>query len=596
MAPLSRSHGLLFVVALAACRPPDTSARGFDSTQVAVFRDPVVRLGPFAADGKSVYRTRVLPDVAVPDNVKPPFDLTRMDLQTGVESLMAPAVLAFATVPLALSTSTPHDQSLALLRFGSAAEVPVALLPELLPPLVLTFLDEVTGSQLDIAGVDSKNVHLGATRSDPILVNKQGANGVLTPWSGTPEGLMPLPGGVNPVGRDRSGVVALTNSPAGGTQQLSRFPFDGSPPVVLAAGMSTDSTVVNGDEPASRRLILPSSGVVARLSCPPKVSTDPPAACLLFYDRVSSDMSSAGFVRLVDEKVGEFQLPGNLLGHVGDVARVAPDGHAMFWPALSSTKQMRLFTWKAGEPAAATCVAGQAPATSTFTMNAWRPGRPQFAVIAQPSSQSELAPATWTALAGTASVECHVIATGNNLIKQLVYAPDGSRFAFLEVDPLGASKVYVADAEAPIPQVVAEGQTFVFLEFHDARHLLLARTTTDGYALSWLDVSKVPAQNHPIADSVVWDARTSWAWLNARTLVLADVTSLEDSSFSIHVVDIESGAQRLVSRGVVDLSMSWTKRPDDATELAVAYVVRGRDESEQDGLWLAHIGLSEFPP
>jgi hypothetical protein len=47
---------------------------------------------------------------------------------------------------------------------------------------------------------------------------------------------------------------------------------------------------------------------------------------------------------------------------------------------------------------------------------------------------------------------------------------------------------------------------------------------------------------------------------------------------------------------VVDFRMPWVTPPPGATALTVAYIVRSRTSSSQDGLWVAHLPLSDFPP
>jgi len=71
---------------------------------------------------------------------------------------------------------------------------------------------------------------------------------------------------------------------------------------------------------------------------------------------------------------------------------------------------------------------------------------------------------------------------------------------------------------------------------------------------------------------------------------------MQDGSYSLDVIDLETGAQKLVSRGVVDFRVPWSSPPDGATTLTVAYIVRSRAASSQDGLWVAHLPLGDFPP
>ena len=92
-------------------------------------------------------------------------------------------------------------------------------------------------------------------------------------------------------------------------------------------------------------------------------------------------------------------------------------------------------------------------------------------------------------------------------------------------------------------------------------------------------------------------------------MLLADADSTQDGSYSLDVVDLESGARKLVSRGVraltplpggqpppIDFRTPWSSPPEGASTLTVAYIVRSRAASSQDGLWVAHLPLSDFPP
>jgi hypothetical protein len=614
----ARARAVAFGIALlgsGACRPPDTSVRGFDSHQIVAVRDDTVRLASFALGNSSVYRARTIPDVAVPDGVTSPYDLSRFDLETGFETLIASAVLSTQKLPARSPMRSGDGRSLALVHFATDADVPSALVPSMLPPLFLTFLDEATNTAVEVVGVDAQNIQLGATRADPIVVGRLAPDRSTVWWFGAPETLMPLPSRINQlVGRDATGVIARTSSPdSNNTQRFARFPFDGSPAVTIVPGPLAGHIVVGADDVAvsTPAPIVPNGGVTPRLICPsvpsstststsssaPSGSSDPSPPCLLFYDRLWPDMTVRGFARLLDD-TPEFQLPGTLPGHIADVVQVAPDGLGALWPAVSSMKQTRVFAWSAGTDQAASCVVALSPGVATFRQNAWRPGTRQFVAIAQPSSQSKVAPGTWTAIAGTAGSECHEIATGDNLIKQIAYSPLGTRLAFLESDPMNMSKLYVAEADSPAPRLIAEGPSFSAIDFHDEEHLLLWRWSLDGYSVSWLDPASrsSPSIDHPIADGAVWEARASWAWLNADTVLVADSASSADGSCSLHVVDIATGETRLLSRGVVDFAVPWTKRPADATELLVAYVVRSRLPSAQDGVWSARIPLADSPP
>jgi hypothetical protein len=231
-----------------------------------------------------------------------------------------------------------------------------------------------------------------------------------------------------------------------------------------------------------------------------------------------------------------------------------------------------------------------------FSQTAWQPGTGQFANIVQSPMQSVSSPGTWSLLEGTAGAPCHVVTSGPNLVDQVIYSPDGARLALLENDSEDRSTIYLASSDGSAPVVALTGDYFFYLEYHDASHLLLWHTNTDGYSVSWLDVSATPVTEHPITDRARWDAHTSWAWLTPQWVLLADADLQQDGSYSLHVVNIDSGEKLLVSQGVIDFRVSWNSPPEGATELVVTYIVRSRTASSQDGVWTARVPLAQLQP
>ena len=99
-----------------------------------------------------------------------------------------------------------------------------------------------------------------------------------------------------------------------------------------------------------------------------------------------------------------------------------------------------------------------------------------------------------------------------------------------------------------------------------------------------------------MADRVQFSSFNSWVWINPRWLLLGDSYSAADDTFTLAVVDAETGDERIVSTAVTEFRVPWTTAPPDATELPVVYIVRGRSASAQDGVWLARLPLADFPP
>lgn len=607
--PVLTKRGLLAVIVgcglvsgLQGCTLPDTSQRGFGSEQIMRVRDSTLGLRSFFVDTDAIYLARAIPGLIAPSGSSQPYDRSLLNLNTGLELPIAVGVMSAVLLP----AKQGDGRTLVMAHFASDADIPPDLALPSLPPATLTFLDEVNDTSLDIANVMIQYIpllgaSLGATRSDAILVGrpaKDGTAGKYTPWAGQPEAIAPLPDSVRRVvGRDHLGFVALT-APTGDTQSLTRFPFDGSAPLELVPsllGAHITVTADDGSTPNAGPAKLSPTNAQPAIYCPDVAGTLPPPACLLFYNRVFADGSNGGFMRFLDD-TREAQLPGSLGEQLLDVLQLAPGGADSFWTTALSPLQRRMYTWHVGAEHAASCVVPVDGGTSDLGVTAWAPNAGRFASVAQSSSQTAASPGQWRLIEGTAGTECHLVATGTNLIRQALFSPAGDRLAMLEVAPGGASTLYVADPDGGAPQVSLAGAYFFNIEFHDERHLLLWHSNTDGYTLSWLDLSTIPATEHPIADRVRWDTRGSWAWLSPTWVLLADADLEQDGSYSLNVVNIDTGEVRLVSRGVVDFRASWATPPADATELVVAYTVRGRTASSQDGIWAAHIPLADFLP
>ena len=600
-----RAKGWLPVTAMIAgwgtvwgCSIPDTSQRGFGSKQVLKIREDGLGLRSFSYDLSAIYVAHAISGVTASNGVSAPYDRTLLDLTTGAERPISPGVLEADLLP----TVTGTGRSLVLQHFASDAIIPPTLTSSALPFVTLTFLDEVAGTTVDVANVHALGVSLGSTRSDAILVGRPAEDGSMDvhPWYGPPEALVRMPDTVNFVaGRDHQGFLALTANPGDANQAVTRFPFDTSSAqgVPVSPGSLDTWTTVLGDADASASTppaTLPLNDVTPAIYCPPASAAPPVQGCLLFYDRNFSDGTSSGFVRFLDGTT-EMRLKGQSTSHLADTMSLSPTGQDMYWlQSEGAGAQTRIYGWHIGDGTAASCVIPHTADRRNLAQSAWQPGAGRFAVVAQSNSQSSTMPAAWALVEGTAGGGCQMVMTGNNLISQLQFSPSGRQLALLESDPAGNSTVYLGAPDGTPPVAASTGSYYFNIGYLDERHLLLWHSNTDGYSVSWLDASSVPAMEHAIADRVRWDARGSWVWLSSKWVLLADADLQQDGSYSLDVVNIETGEERLVSRGVVDFRVPWNTPPAGATELVVAYTVRSRAESTQDGIWVAHLPLSDF--
>lgn len=578
---------------VSGCSIPDTSQRGFGSRQVVHLREDGLGLRSFSFDLSAIYLAHAIPGIMTSNGVSAPYDRTLLDLTTGTERPISPAVLQADLLP----SGDGKGRSLVLQHFADDASVPATLSGSSLPFLTLTFLDEVTGTSVDVPSVRALDVSLGPTRADPILVGQQDSNGTSRPSYGPPENVIPMEGAHFVVGRDHQGFIALVDG-QDSHQAFSRFPLVNTlPSMVISPGVLTPQEVVGADgaaPAAAQPASLPGNEVAPAMFCPPVSAAGPVPSCLLFYDRDLVDGSSVGFVRFLDG-AREMQLPGQSMDHLSDRLSLSPTGQDVYWLQTENAgAQTRIFTWHVGDAGAASCTLPRTADRRDFSQTAWQPGTGRFAAIAQSSSQATSAPASWALLEGTGGLGCQLVASGSNLIKQLQFSPSGAQFAMLESDPANQSTIYLGAANGTPPVIASTGSYYFSIGYLDERHLLLWHSNTDGYTLSWLDTAAIPAMEHTIADRVRWDFRGSWAWLTPKWVLLADADLQQDASFSLDVVNIETGEERLVSRGVIDFRVPWSTPPDGATDLEVVYTVRSRTASSQDGVWVAHLPLSQF--
>jgi hypothetical protein len=201
-------------------------------------------------------------------------------------------------------------------------------------------------------------------------------------------------------------------------------------------------------------------------------------------------------------------------------------------------------------------------------------------IVSGPATASEIR--TWD----LASAECPVVATAVNQ-PAMVLSPDGSRWAWLETDTATGSKITLADENLANQRVIAQGTYFQQIGFLDNDRMLVWRTSLDGFGYSWIDTSLENPVEHALAEQVFFISSR----LDAHQILIGHRYNDQDQNGDLSLIDMDTGAERLVSHGVTSVGLRFEDSTDGGKTrvLDVAFVVKGRYASDQDGLWLAKI-------
>lgn len=307
---------------------------------------------------------------------------------------------------------------------------------------------------------------------------------------------------------------------------------------------------------------------------------DPPCAetgrapCAILYTRIDPSLTSPGRRRPYAHDVAtgqEMALPGA----DPDKFIISPDRHRVAWMTSDSGQ----FRDPAGEDdihvhdfCAGTDGMCRMPRPSRLL---WRgDGR----VLTAPVDEHDLGLIDVDQLDGGS---CGVL--GRNTIFQNVgrylYAPAGDRLAWTglnyTIDPI-TETLWIGDADGNQPRMLAEGP-FLSLAFApDGQRIFISRVAGDQFSLGWVSTVEEPALEHVVAV-----AYGGAATRGNRRLLLIDRWNAQDSSGTLALLDLESGARQDLAQAVTDFAVDGSV--DGAARLA--YAVRGRFASGQDGLW-----------
>jgi hypothetical protein len=161
------------------------------------------------------------------------------------------------------------------------------------------------------------------------------------------------------------------------------------------------------------------------------------------------------------------------------------------------------------------------------------------------------------------------------------FSPAGA-LAWL-VDVSEGSALWTAAGDGSAAREIGRGpiQTAPWSPYFFAASELEMRIARD---LVWIDVNDAPVKMHYIAQDVFirpldYD----------RQVLIGYDWSDQDGTGTLGLVDRDTGAKRLISSQVVTYDAARPASADSPVQNYIVYLVRGRNPSSQDGLWIATI-------
>lgn len=185
---------------------------------------------------------------------------------------------------------------------------------------------------------------------------------------------------------------------------------------------------------------------------------------------------------------------------------------------------------------------------------------------------------------------CTVLADAD--VTAFGFSPDGTATTWLVQPLVGDATLWTGGPDGSAPRVIGAGAIAgpPKQPFFVGRSNLLLYLLKD---LAWIDVHDDPVRLHYVAERVFGDPfgfGTDW-------LITGYDHSSQDGNGTLGLVQFRTGAKRPISREVVSYGITYQAQVIDLSgdySLRVVYIVRGRNPSAQDGIWVATINSTDL--
>jgi hypothetical protein len=256
-------------------------------------------------------------------------------------------------------------------------------------------------------------------------------------------------------------------------------------------------------------------------------------------------------------------------------------GFGAAW-AASSGGQNVVRAWNPTQRQLVTC---SAPATSPLSVT-WQPAPDRLVIGPQTAAIASLATGPLLLLAA-GDTPCTLLADKDAYDIDL--SPDNSTLTWLvSPNPLGNSELWTAAIDGSAVRKLGTG-AIGWSTFISNREVELSLDSD----LAWLTLDDDPPRLHYIAEGVFGQLPVplgdgSW-WLVGYDY------SEQDATGTLGIVQRDTGQKRAISGSVVWHQLLFTPLPDmGSDDTRVVYLVRGRNPSAQDGIWMATVTADEL--
>ena len=581
---------LLGAVALAGCGGGGQATRGFDSREVLPVRDPSLDLWTFTEAGGNptlIYSTEPAGTTVM--------NYWSLDITTGnVENLGTeqPASITAVNGPYACWTQvdpTSGVKSLEIFDFRTSTQTPVdgvisyAACPASDGWLTVFRPDPTTGSPVlwrgPFADLQTVALSMDVEAVGQWLFDPSGEpSGVLVAAASTAEpdafGLYTLELDTTAFTEDVPPATAsatwATGAAPGGSLQSSS----------LATG-AAQAIRAMGDHFVYARTM--SDGGTTMFAGP--FATGPASELALFQANAAAVSTAAVAVYASDTS--------SLYG--------VPVGEAPFaaWsPASLAANSSTLMVW---DDAARTVVG--CPSS---------PGAAPSAVLSPDRSRALFADFAWTGVnpgavtllslgaAGGGSDTCLALASAGGT--GAVFSPDGQALSWTIATGPVDGELWAAAGDGSAPRMIGSGaiSLVTFLDLPGSERLEFYLDSD----FVWVDLRDDPIVLHDVVQQVF----EGYADLGNSWLLIGYDFSTQDGTGTLGLVDRDTGATRPISPAVASFRAAYVRTPADAGApdaaappdagspalYDVVYVVRGRNPSSQDGIWIAHVSAADL--
>ena len=569
-------------MASSACGGGHPAARGFGSREIDPIRDSTLVLEGESRPGVIIYGTGG-PGGGVPRSA----DYWTLDLSTG-------AVQDYgAQYPPYPSSSPPSPYSCTAVANGSD------------PAFTLQIIDESTGLETDIVNVLSYALC-------------PGADGTLIAFLLQPDGVTLTKGPYTrleavPLSMQLSDIEAWTFDPATGSPlaAIVQAATADAPSQLGIYSIDLGSYAITPKIPAVPVSVAWATGAMPAGSIQSTVVTGPIISIgdHYLYQRTMSDAGmtifAGPFSSGAASELALFQVPsGGFWSAQGVTSSPSTDGSFQSFSPLISWQlngqtgaATDLIVWDDANQQVVAC-----PSSPQTDIAGIRSSDGSKILFVTPQSCCQYQGAGPLSLltfgSGPGNASCTSLAASN--VVTAAFSPDGSAIFWLIQPTAGEMQLWVAAGDGSGAHMIGAGvmQNVHFVVPGEAQLELILNGD-----LVWLDLHDGTVQLHDIAEQVFEEIYDTGAggWL----ITGYDYNS-QDTTATLGLVNRNTGEKRPISPDVAEFIVladrtgadgglvSGSSGPGGTGVLTVAYVVRGRNPSPQDGIWSATIATADL--